>query len=349
MLSKLIFSIFLLNENPQLNICETLSEENVTESNASLNQYQDDQVYLAAIDKDGQNYHVDEILKVFERENAIDIKPAFFPNIAIKLETQFAPGVSTSKVLVGEILDFLSKRGYTKSQITLFDRERSGLISAGFLPSANKNNLFKGFRVIDSSENEYFREDWFHDSPLPPTAFDRAKFILKYPQNPALRLQEERKSYLPAILLGETYWINLGVPMDDPFLGINGSSANLTLGGMSNFGRFMNKKTLSPATVTEVMAIPEIWENKLFSILDFSNFQVANGQQFDSRYSASQNAIFIGRNPIVLDYFAWKILSKERMFSHGLRSRKQDNALLFKYAKELGLGNPGNFHAKRIR
>ena len=62
--------------------------------------------------------------------------------------------------------------------------------------------------------------------------------------------------------------------MDDPFLGINGAAANVTLGGMSNFGRFMNKKTLSPATVTEVLAIPEIWENKLFSIIDFIEFSI---------------------------------------------------------------------------
>ena len=100
MLFKLIFSIFLLNENPPVKNGETLTEESVVESNASLNQGQDNQVFLAAIDKDGQNYHIEEILKVFERENAIDIKPAFFPNIAIKLETQFAPGISTSKVLV---------------------------------------------------------------------------------------------------------------------------------------------------------------------------------------------------------------------------------------------------------
>ena len=349
MLFKLIFSIFLLNENPPVKNGVTLSEENVVESNASLNQDQDNQVFLAAIDDDGQNYHIEEILKVFEKENAIDIKPAFFPNIAIKLETQFAPGISTSKVLVYEILEFLLNRGYQKSQITLFDREKSGLVSSGFLTSSGKSNLFKGFRVMDSSEDDYYREDWFHDSPLPPTAFDRAKFLLKYPKNPVARLQKERKSFLPAVLLENTYWINLAVPMDDPFLGINGAAANITLGGMSNFGRFMNKKTLSPATVTEVLAIPEIWENKLFSIIDFSNFQVANGQQFDSRYSASQNAIFIGKNPIVLDYFAWKIIGKERMFNHGLSSRKHENALLFKYAKELGLGKPADFHAKRIR
>ena len=52
---------------------------------------------------------------------------------------------------------------------------------------------------------------------------------------------------------------------------------------------------------------------------------------------------------IVLDYFAWKIIGKERMFNHGLSSRKHENALLFKYAKELGLGKPADFHAKRIR
>ena len=53
MLFKLIFSIFLLNENPPVKNGETLTEENVVESNASLNQGQDNQVFLAAIDKDG--------------------------------------------------------------------------------------------------------------------------------------------------------------------------------------------------------------------------------------------------------------------------------------------------------
>jgi hypothetical protein len=93
----------------------------------------------------------------------------------------------------------------------------------------------------------------------------------------------------------------------------------------------------------------EIWEKKLFSILDFSTFQVANGQRYDSFYAANQNAIFIGRNPIVLDYYAWKIINKERKLKHGLQERFINDSLLFKYAKELGLGDTAKFNAKRIR
>ena len=203
MLFKLIFSIFLLNENPPVKNGVTLSEENVVESNASLNQDQDNQVFLAAIDDGGQNYHIEEILKVFEKENAIDIKPAFFPNIAIKLETQFAPGISTSKVLVYEILEFLLNRGYQKSQITLFDREKSGLVSSGFLTSSGKSNLLKGSELWILLKMIIIEKIGFTTALYLPQLLIIAKFLLKYPKKSVARLQKERKSFLPAVLLGE--------------------------------------------------------------------------------------------------------------------------------------------------
>ena len=76
-------------------------------------------------------------------------------------------------------------------------------------------------------------------------------------------MREERKSFLPAKILGDAFLINLAVPMDDPYLGIDGVCA-MTLGAMSNYGRFSNKTTLSAATVAEVMAIPEIWDKNYF-------------------------------------------------------------------------------------
>ena len=89
----------------------------------------------------------------------------------------------------------------------------------------------------------------------------------------------------------------MAVPMDDPYLGVDGASANISLGSISNYRRFSNKSSLAAATVTEILAIPEIWEKRLFSILDFSNYQVANGQRFDAKYVESQSAIF-RKNPI---------------------------------------------------
>ena len=103
---------------------------------------------------------------------------------------------------------------------------------------SGKSNLFLKGSELWIHEDDYYREDWFHDSPLPP-AFDRAKFLLKYPKICRAITKGEKEFCLQS--LENTYWINLAVPMDDPFLGINGAAYNL--GGMSNFGRFMNKKT----------------------------------------------------------------------------------------------------------
>ena len=307
------------------------------------------EVFLAAVGQNGMSYHLDKIIPIFERENAIDIKPTFYPKIAIKLNTQFAPGICTSLNLVRELLIWLTQKGYSKDKIILFDRDRDGLVAAGFLSEKKDDHFFEGVRVTDSSKEDYYQSNWFHESPLPPSSVDRAKFILNFPNDQKLRLREERKSYLPAKILGDAFWINLAVPMDDPYLGIDGASANMTLGAMSNYGRFSNKTTLSAATVAEVMAIPEIWDKKLFSIIDFSSFQVANGQRYDSYYAGSQNAIFIGRNPFALDYLAWKIINKERVLRHGLSVRDINNALIFKYSEELGMGKRVNFRAKRIR
>ena len=342
MLTNLAIPLMLLISNP-------IDSDVGVDVNSSIDDVGINEVFLAAVDNNGKSYHWDKILPLFERENALDIKPTFYPEISIKVETQFAPGICTSVNLVRELVVWLRSKGDSKDKISIFDHKREGLLAAGFLTEDPNDHFFEGVRVFDSSTKEYFQSDWFHESPLPPTSFDRAKFVLKFPDNLFLRTQEERRSYLPARVLGDVFWINLAVPMDDPFLGIDGASANMTLGAMSNYERFSNKTTLSAATVTEVLAIPEIWEKKLFSILDFSTFQVANGQRYDSFYASNQNAIFIGRNPIVLDYYAWKIINKERKLKHGLQERFIDDSLLFKYANELGLGDTAKFNAKRIR
>jgi hypothetical protein len=44
--------------------------------------------------------------------------------------------------------------------------------------------------------------------------------------------------------------------MDDVFLGVDGAAANISLGSVNNYGRFLQKKTMAPATVAEIMAIP---------------------------------------------------------------------------------------------
>jgi len=93
------------------------------------------------------------------------------------------------------------------------------------------------------------------------------------------------------------------------------------------------------------MAIPEIWEKRIFSILDFSNYQVANGQRFDSKYAEKQNRFYLCRNPFSLDFIAWKTINSMRD-KRKLSRRELNNSLLFRYAQELGLGVVQNTQVK---
>ena len=305
-------------------------------------------VYLTNAVIDEKDKKFSENMLLFESDSNFSIEPSNYPQIAIKIETQFGPGMKTSKTLVKRVINWLLQKGYKKNSLLLFDRDRTGLVASGFLLDESKEENFFGVQVLHSGTKGFFNNSWFHDSPLPPTHFDRSRLKLMYKENVSLRIEEERKSYLPFPHLQGVFWINLAVPMDDPFLGIDGASSNITLGSISNYGRFSRNKTLSAAAVTEILAIPEIWEKKLFSILDFSQYQVANGQRFDSRYVGKQNAMFIGRNPLALDYYAMKILNKERKVKHNLHERSTDEALLFKYAEELGLAKKSEFSAKKL-
>jgi hypothetical protein len=70
-------------------------------------------------------------------------------------------------------------------------------VAAGFLTEDPNDHFFEGVRVFDSSTKEYFQSDWFHESPLPPTSFDRAKFVLKFPDN-LFSTNSGRKEELPS-------------------------------------------------------------------------------------------------------------------------------------------------------
>jgi hypothetical protein len=306
--------------------------------------------YLGRSGSNAEGYfqNLQPVLRAFEEDHLTRIEPGAYPKIAIKLETAYAPGMHTSVFLVEALLEWLKRRGFRKQNVVLFDRNLDGLKSAGFLPESERSNEFKGHRVLHALDSDYYLRGWFHDSPLPPTSFDRAKFILEFPTDPAARLLEERKSYLPAPIFKDAYWINLAIPMDDVFLGIDGAASNMTLGAISNHGRFRQKKTMAPATVAEVMAIPEIWDKRIFSILDFTTFQIANGQRFDSQYTEKESSFLLSRDPFSIDYLALKVINKQRK-ARGFSVRSEADSLLLRYAEELGLGLPRKTILKKMR
>jgi len=126
--------------------------------------------------------------------------------------------------------------------------------------------------------------------------------------------------------------------MDSLNLGIDGACANLSTGAISNYNRFLNKPTIAPAAVTEILAIPEIWNKRTYSIVDLSRYQFANGGRFDAEFLGRESTLLLGENPFSVDRVALQTLNVNRK-EYGFSERRADELLLFRYAKELGLGD----------
>ncbi len=283
-------------------------------------------------------YFLEKLFLAAEINGGPNLRPSQISNIAIKINTTHAPGLKVSPLLIDALLDFLSGRGYDKRQIFLVDRDEISMVKAGLISPRKINDFYRGYQVFSSHNQNYYNPIWVHDSPMPPTIHDRARFFLKFPHNRMQRLAEERKSYLPSLLfLNDVFWINLTVAMDHLTLGIDGASSNITTGAISNYERFLNKPTLAPATVTELLAIPEVWKKRLYSILDLSQYQFANAGQFDAEFLGRESTLLLSENPLSVDRIALSVLNEKRI-SSGLIERKFEELLLFQYANELGLG-----------
>ena len=161
---------------------------------------------------------------------------------------------------------------------------------------------------------------------------------MQFPYELEKRIAEERKSYIPSALLDpQTYWINLAVIMDDTNLGISGTASNMSLDLVTNSQRFRQDSTLGAAAVTEILAIPEIWEKRLFSVANLFKYQFAGGGDFDAEFIASSPIMLVSPNPFSVDSVAWQFVAKSRELRN-LSIRSKKDALLFKYAESLNLG-----------
>lgn len=282
---------------------------------------------------------LEKLVAFSEKKGGISLSPSSIGRIGIKIETSCAPGLQVSPALVEGLLLLLKKRGYQENQVFLADLDLQNLKMAGFAKGAGDVRTYRGHRLFCSTDKGFFNPDWFHDSPMPPTIHDRARFFLRFPSDRKKRVAEERKSYLPALLfLEDVYWINLSVAMDSVNLGINGAATNLSLGSIDNYQRFLEKPTLGPAATTEILAIPEIWQKRAFSIIDLSKYQFAGGRSFDAEFVGREPVLLLGENPFSVDYFALRTLTTTRE-KKGFKARKPDDMLVFRYAKELGLGD----------
>jgi hypothetical protein len=273
------------------------------------------------------------IIPMIEKEQGWELKPGNFPKLAINLDLDLAPGIAISKDLLGGLLGFLELRGYTKNDLFLVS------YSLKKVKLSQYEEDFLGYEIITAKSGHYFNQQWYHESSLPPASADHIRLILKYPNQEEVRRLEGRKSYLPHCLFGEDiWWINLAKASDDEVLGIRGAVVSSTLNAAGNSERFTNDSVIGPANAVEILAIPELWEKHLFSVMDLSRSQFAGGTQFNPKFLKKSDRFWVSSNPFFLDYHAMGYLSEERS-KYELIHRDRDKANLFLFAKEIGLGD----------
>jgi len=290
---------------------------------------------------DRVSYHgaLTKLVSQFERGTKISLAPERFDSIGIKVQTINAPGHATPRSLVDAMLDVLLERGFRLEDMFLLDLQSRDLRAAGLLPPLSVGgDKYRMVPVKALGEGDFFRPEWFHESPLPPSSGHAVQVRLAHPDDPEARRREGRRSYLPTpLMLGKVGWINLPVVKDSASLGVEGAVANASLWNVGNNRRFLDRKSTAPAAAIEILAVPELWDSHLFSVLSLEKFQYSGGRNFQAAYIASRPALLLSPNPIAIDAAVLEVLRDERQ-KQDLLPRTKDQ-LLFQYARSLNLGD----------
>ncbi|MFP6900849.1 MAG: hypothetical protein VCA36_07875, partial [Opitutales bacterium] len=294
---------------------------------------------LGAFDRKSYRMALSPLMDRYEKEAGISIDSKRFESIGLKVQTANAPGLATPRALVDATIDLLLTRGFRLENLFLLDIQTRGLRAGGFLPSLSQDgDKYRGVTVKALAGGEYFRPAWFHESPLPPSPGHVVQVRLAYPNNFEAQRREGRRSYLPTpLMLGKVGWINLPVVKDSVSLGVEGAVANASLWNVGNNRRFLDRKSTAPAAAIEILAVPELWERQLFSVLSLEKFQYSGGRNFQAAYVTSRPTLYLSPNPIAIDAAALDVLRAERE-KHDLLPRSKEQ-LLFQYARSLKLGD----------
>lgn len=294
---------------------------------------------------------IEALFRSFEKKTGKRLTPGEKRRAGIKIYTNSGSGIATPPALVKAVLSALKRRGFANDELFLLDLNESLLRSSGFLPPLSrraKGNFFEDVPVYILDSKDFFDPIWYYDSSLPRYQGNLFSEGLDPNLEYLGRNDENRKSFLPKILLTEVdFWINIPMALDHPAVGLAGGIVNASLWNMSNRDRFFSSPANAPIAASEVAAIPELTSSLAITILPLERYQFIGGPIFNSLYTRSEDLLWMSVNPVVLDALILSRLNKYRR-EEGFRPIGNRLPILV-FAEKLGLGSADTSKINWIR
>lgn len=299
MLIKLL--VIPLTANPES------AAKNPNEQNSSIFKYQ-----VADFSSQSYKQAVITLIQNWERTNGHNIQPGLFKKVGLKVYTRSGPGLATPKALVNAVADFLISRGYERSNIFIVDEYERYLRSSEFLPPLSQSgNSFEGIPVYSLDSGRFWDKKWFYESSLPSR--EKALFSSRGLSFGGANTDDDRKSYLPTLLfLNTDFWINLPMAISMESIGVGAAVANASILNISNNTRFFSNQAQASVAASEILAIPELKEKMIFTILTLESYQFIGESRFNANYTQSEPLVLLSDNPGAIDYLMLKRINQLR-------------------------------------
>lgn len=248
---------------------------------------------------------VSNLINAYETEVGSQLTPGIRGKVGIKVNTRSGRGLSTPLGLLRAVIQAFEDRGFERKSILIVGYSAHGLREAGIISFFNNEWVtFEGCPVYALDSEQYYDNEWFYDSPLPPSRNQRPQLLESAGDGntPLSEGVKERKSFLPVPLLFEVdFWLNLVVAADGKALGIDGALASATLWNVSNSQRFLSSEATAAVAVAEIAAIPELSKGMLLHFVSLKRYQYIGGPQFNSFYTHSEPLLWMSADPVAID------------------------------------------------
>lgn len=124
--------------------------------------------------------------------------------------------------------------------------------------------------------------------------------------------QLSNESHLARELLKVDKIINVPVLCGSESFGVTGAIYNVTVPNVDNWRRFAQGPSFGDPYLPELYADERIGPKVVLNILDGLVSQYAGGPKFEPNYAYEHRTIYMSKDPVALDKFAWELVSQWR-------------------------------------